>query len=72
MKPDELQTDRRAGPPDAILQIPRLQVVSEQLSHTQALVEALADPGQYSQGDEVSEAGSNGRGYIVWVNSRLL
>lgn len=39
---------------------------------TQALVEPLADPGQDSQGYEVTKTGSYGCGYIVWVDARLL
>lgn len=39
---------------------------------TQALVEALADPGQDGQRDEVTEAGGDGRGHVVGVDARLL
>ena len=42
------------------------------LSLTQAIVEALTDPGQDSQRDEVTEAGSNGRGYVIRVDAGLL
>lgn len=41
-------------------------------SPTQALVEALANPGQDRQGYEVTKTGSNGCGYIVRVDARLL
>lgn len=41
-------------------------------SPTQALVEALAYPGQDRQGYEVTKTGSNGCGYVVWVDARLL
>ena len=40
-------------------------------SLTQALVEALTYPGQDSQGDEITKTGSNGCGYIVWVDASL-
>lgn len=39
---------------------------------TQALVEPLTDPRQDSQSYEVTEAGSDGRSYVVWVDARLL
>uniref|UniRef100_A0A3Q2TDM5 Uncharacterized protein n=1 Tax=Fundulus heteroclitus TaxID=8078 RepID=A0A3Q2TDM5_FUNHE len=39
--------------------------------HTQASVEALADPGQDGQGYEVTEAGRDGRGYVVRVDASL-
>lgn len=41
-------------------------------SPTQALVEALAYPGQDCQGYEVTKTGSNGCGYVVRVDARLL
>lgn len=39
---------------------------------TQAVVESLADPGQDGQGDEVTEAGGDGRSHVVGVDARLL
>lgn len=39
---------------------------------TQAVVESLADPGQDGQGDEVTEAGSDRRGHVVWVDANPL
>lgn len=46
--------------------------LSASLSLTQAVVEALTDPGQDGQRDEVTKAGSDGRGYIIRVDASLL
>src|SRR4029434_6443511 len=41
-------------------------------THTQAIVEPLANPCQDGQSDEVTKAGSDWRGNVVWVDARFL
>lgn len=42
------------------------------LIYTYAFVEPLAQAGQDGQGDEVTKAGSDGRGHVVWVDANPL
>lgn len=38
---------------------------------TDILVECAADPGQQGQGDQIAQAGSDGRGHVVGVDAHL-
>ncbi|KAL7843329.1 hypothetical protein AOLI_G00248410 [Acnodon oligacanthus] len=45
--------------------------VPQKASLTQLLVESCAYASQQGQGNQVSKAGSNGGGHVVWVNANL-
>lgn len=38
---------------------------------TSVTEEEAADPGEQRQSDEVSEAGSDGRGHVIWVDAHF-
>ncbi len=38
---------------------------------TELLIQARTDASQQRQGDQITEAGSNGGGHIVWVDANL-
>lgn len=38
---------------------------------TSVTEEEAADPSEQRQSDEISEAGSDGRGYVIWVDAHF-